>query len=79
MYFLFVRSFLTGDFVKFNFPMFYSATMLAWGALEFPAGYSNPGQTGALANNLKVVTDYILASWNPATNTLVAQVLFVAW
>jgi endoglucanase len=54
--------------------MFYSATVLAWGALEFPSGYSLPGQTDDLAQNLKVVTDHILASWNPATQTLVAQV-----
>ena len=27
-----------GDFVKFNFPMSYSTTVLAWGMLEFEQG-----------------------------------------
>ena len=33
-----------GDHVKFNFPMAYSTTVLAWGAIEFKDAYENSGQ-----------------------------------
>jgi hypothetical protein len=29
-----------GDFVKFGFPMAYTVTVLAWGALDQEAGYT---------------------------------------
>ncbi len=33
-----------GDHVKFNFPMAFSATMLAWGGIDFAAGYNASAQ-----------------------------------
>ena len=32
-----------GDYVKFGFPLAFSLTMLAWGGLEFTAGYEDSG------------------------------------
>ena len=40
-----------GDNVKFNFPMAFSATMLAWGAIDFAPGYNNSGQMKYLKSN----------------------------
>ena len=54
--------------------MAYTATVLAWGGLEFDNGYTVPQQKAALARNLKVVTDYFLAAWSPSNQTLAAQV-----
>src|SRR6187402_3486175 len=33
-----------GDHVKFGFPMAFSATMLAWGAVEYRSAYADSGQ-----------------------------------
>src|SRR5690348_3068332 len=41
-----------GDNVKFNFPMAFSATALAWGAIEFKTGYEASGQLTYLKSNL---------------------------
>jgi len=35
--------FAAGDYVKFGFPMAYTATVLAWGLVDHPAGYSSAG------------------------------------
>jgi endoglucanase len=37
-----------GDHVKFNFPMAGSATLLAWGALEYAEAYKKSGQSAHL-------------------------------
>lgn len=64
-----------GDYVKFGLPMAYSAMGLAWGALEFPAGYRAGGQQlRSLLYNLRVFAFYILEGWDPATQRLVAQI-----
>lgn len=49
-----------GDHVKFDFPMAASATMLAWGGIEFPEGFAETGQWNALLENLRWVFDYFL-------------------
>ena len=41
-----------GDHVKFNFPMAYSVTTLAWGIISFESGYK---QAGELENALDQV------------------------
>ena len=38
-----------GDHVKFGLPMAFSATMLAWGAIAAPQGYTKAGQLDAAA------------------------------
>jgi hypothetical protein len=62
-----------GDHVKFGFPMAFSATMLAWGAVEYRSAYTQAGQLTNLMNNLKWATDYFLKA-HPAPNVLYGQV-----
>ena len=49
-----------GDHVKFNFPMAASATMLAWGGIEYRDAYEASGQMVHLKQNLRFVLDYML-------------------
>ncbi|MFZ5988216.1 MAG: glycoside hydrolase family 9 protein [Bacillota bacterium] len=49
-----------GDHVKFGFPMAASATMLAWGAIEFKEGYVKSGQLNHFLNNLRYVNNYFI-------------------
>ncbi|MEV0152468.1 glycoside hydrolase family 9 protein [Micromonospora sp. NPDC050686] len=62
-----------GDHVKFGFPMAFSATMLAWGAIEYRDGYAASGQLPHLLNNLRFVNDYFVSA-HPAPNVLYGQV-----
>jgi endoglucanase len=62
-----------GDHVKFNFPMAFSATMLAWGAIDFAGGYNAAGQMTFLKNNLRFVNDYFIRC-HTAPNELWGQV-----
>jgi endoglucanase len=62
-----------GDHVKFGLPMAASATMLAWGAVEYRAAYAQSGQLTNLTNNLRWATDYFLKA-HPAPNVLYGQV-----
>jgi len=62
-----------GDHVKFNFPMAFSATLLAWGGIDFADGYAASGQTAFLKNNLRFVNDYFIRC-HTAPNELWGQV-----
>ncbi|HLF27348.1 MAG TPA: glycoside hydrolase family 9 protein [Anaerolineae bacterium] len=62
-----------GDHVKFGFPMASSATMLAWGGVEYRTAYANSGQLTHLLNNLRVVNDYFIKA-HPTANELYVQV-----
>ena len=62
-----------GDHVKFGFPMAASATMLAWGAVEYRDAYAGAGQLDELMNNLRWVSDYFVRA-HPAPNVLYGQV-----
>lgn len=48
-----------GDHVKFNLPMSYSASMLAWGLYQYPDGVEKSGEMTNYVNNLKYVLDYL--------------------
>ena len=48
-----------GDHVKFNLPMAYSASMLAWGLYEYGDGVEKVGQYEIYQNNLEFVLDYL--------------------
>ncbi len=66
-----------GDNVKFNFPMAYSVTTLAWGGIEYYDAYQRSGQLDDLSQNIKWVTDYLLNSFandNPGEYVLYGQV-----
>lgn len=62
-----------GDHVKFGLPMAFSATMLAWGAVESPEGYTASGQMPYLKDNLRWVNDYFIKA-HPEPNVFYAQV-----
>src|SRR5690606_17468505 len=62
-----------GDHVKFGFPMAFSATMLAWGAVEYRDAYEDSGQLTHLLNNLRWVNDYFIKA-HPSPNVLYGQV-----
>jgi len=62
-----------GDHVKFGFPMAFTTTMLAWGAVEYRAGYASSGQLPHLLNNLRFVNDYFIKA-HPSPNVLYGQV-----
>ena len=62
-----------GDHVKFGFPMAFSTTMLAWGAVEYRDGYVAAGQLTHLLNNLRFVNDYFIKA-HPAPNVLYGQI-----
>lgn len=48
-----------GDHVKFNLPMAYSASMLAWGIYQYPDGVEKCGEMTNYVNNLTFVLDYL--------------------
>ncbi|MGN1481552.1 glycoside hydrolase family 9 protein [Porcipelethomonas sp.] len=50
-----------GDHVKFNLPMAYSATMIAWGLYQYPDGIEKCGEMTNYVNNLTFVLDYLAA------------------
>ncbi|MEO3821043.1 glycoside hydrolase family 9 protein [Plantactinospora sp. B24E8] len=62
-----------GDHVKFGFPMAFSTTMLAWGAVEYRSGYADSGQLPHLLNNLRFVNDYFIRA-HPSAAVLYGQV-----
>ena len=47
-----VHIFLAGDYVKFNFPMAASTTLLAWGAIDFKAHERDTSSTNFYKNIL---------------------------
>ncbi|CAL1533203.1 unnamed protein product [Lymnaea stagnalis] len=49
-----------GDHVKFNFPMAYTTTILAWGYLMFGDAYKAAGQADYLLDSIKWPLDYLL-------------------
>ena len=49
-----------GDHVKFNLPMCYSATMLAWSYIEYEDTYKESGQDKYMLQQLRWVNDYFI-------------------
>src|SRR5215510_4572479 len=62
-----------GDHVKFGFAMASSATMLAWGGVDYRAAFESKGQLVHLQNNLRFVNDYFIKA-HTAPNELWGQV-----
>ncbi|MEZ4731055.1 MAG: glycoside hydrolase family 9 protein [Caldilineaceae bacterium] len=62
-----------GDHVKFGFPMASSATLLAWGIVDYRDAYAGSGQLAIALDNLKWATDYFLKA-HTAPNELWGQV-----
>ena len=49
-----------GDHVKFNLPMAYTASMLAWSVYEYEAAYKEAGQLEYVKGDIKWITDYLI-------------------
>ncbi len=49
-----------GDHVKFNMPMAYTASVLAWGLYQYPDGIESCGEMQNYVNNLEFVMDYFV-------------------
>lgn len=62
-----------GDHVKFGLPMAASATMLAWGIVEYRDAYVQTGQLDEALDNLRWATDYFVKA-HTAPNELYGQV-----
>ncbi|XP_010446419.1 PREDICTED: endoglucanase 23 [Camelina sativa] len=62
-----------GDNVKFHFPMAFTATMLAWSAIDF-GSYMSPNDLGHNLVALKWATDYLLKTVSQLPNRIFVQV-----
>jgi len=62
-----------GDHVKFGLPMAASATMLAWGIVDYRSAYVSTGQLNTALDQLKWVTDYFIKA-HPTANELYGQI-----
>ncbi|KAK4493384.1 hypothetical protein RD792_017718, partial [Penstemon davidsonii] len=62
-----------GDHVKFNLPMAFSVTMLAWGAIDFKAQMVSLNQMGHTLKAIRWGTDYFIKG-HTQPNVLWAQV-----
>ncbi len=73
LYITVFSTFSAGDYVKFGLPMAQSATLLAWGAIEFQDGYVAARQWDWMLDCLKWATDYFLKC-HTGPNEFYAQV-----
>lgn len=62
-----------GDGVKFGLPMAGAMTLLAWGGLEFRAGYERAGQLGYLLDAVRWGADWLMKA-HPEPEVFYAQV-----
>ncbi|HEY6125391.1 MAG TPA: glycoside hydrolase family 9 protein, partial [Steroidobacteraceae bacterium] len=62
-----------GDHVKFGLPMAATATMLAWGIVDYRSAYTATGQLDTALDQLKWATDYFIKA-HPSANELYGQV-----
>ncbi len=65
---------IAGDFVKFGLPMAQSATLLAWGLIEYEAAYRGMGELDNMRDSLKWATDYFIKA-HSGPNEFYAQVV----
>ena len=66
-----------GDNVKFNFPMAFTVTSLAWGGIEYYDAFVEADQLNHLSQNIRWATDYLVNSFandNPGEYVLYGQV-----
>lgn len=62
-----------GDHVKFGLPMAASATMLAWGLVEYRSAYVQAGLLDNALEQLRWATDYFIKA-HPTANELYGQI-----
>ena len=61
--------------MKFGFPMAYTITILAWGGIAYPEGYTKSGQTQYLMDAVRWGTDYFIKA-HVSQDVFYAQVKF---
>ncbi|XP_039259767.2 uncharacterized protein LOC120336210 [Styela clava] len=49
-----------GDYIKFNFPMAFTTTVLAWSLIMYPQSYESAGEKIAIQSLLRWSTDYFV-------------------
>ncbi|PSN31180.1 hypothetical protein C0J52_21511, partial [Blattella germanica] len=62
-----------GDYVKFGFPMAYTITTLAWGAIDYANGYNKANALDGVRKAIKWGTDYFIKA-HVSQSTLYGQV-----
>ncbi|CAM6119560.1 unnamed protein product [Calypogeia fissa] len=62
-----------GDHIKFGLPMAYTATILAWGVLEYGPQMQAQNQLSEAVDRIKWITDYIIKA-HPSPNVYYFQV-----
>lgn len=67
-----------GDHVKFGLPMAWSATVLAWGALDNGSAYQQAGAGADILNHLEWVSDYFLRAYDDKGTASLADDVFYA-
>ncbi|MDZ7908919.1 MAG: glycoside hydrolase family 9 protein [Gemmobacter sp.] len=67
-----------GDHVKFNLPMAFSATMLAWGAADYSEGYEAAGASEDILTHLDWVTDYLMRCYDDRGTADLSDDIFYA-
>ena len=65
--------FSAGDHIKFNMPMAFSVTSLAWGLLEFKDAYEDAGQLDYMYDSIRWPLEYLLRC-HTAPNEFYGQV-----
>ena len=70
-----------GDHVKFNMPMAYTASVLAWGLYQYPDGIESSGEMQNYVNNLEFVMDYFVDEYlqGRTPNPCIACNRYVKW
>ena len=63
-----------GDYVKFNFPISSSATLLAWGLAQWRDSYQAAGQLDEMLDLIRWPMDYFLKCWRSDDLEYYAQV-----
>ncbi|XP_060074113.1 endoglucanase 4-like [Ylistrum balloti] len=63
-----------GDYVKFNFPMAASVTLLTWGLITWPDAYASAGQLDSMYDCIKWPLDYFVKCWDENNNAYYTQV-----
>jgi hypothetical protein len=58
-----------GDHIKATFPLVHSLTVLAWGMIDYPQGYTSSGQSSFLLSNLRWGMDYLIKAHPAPTSS----------
>ena len=63
-----------GGYLKLNFPLGATVSMLAWGMIEFNGAYVDAHRLLGAKNNLHIAADYLHRCWDPVKKNYVGQI-----